>query len=99
MMAVVVYLGDELSAAGWRLAGAAVRTPSGGDEAAALDWARAQASLVLVSAVVASRVGDAALRGALAALSPLVLIVPDPEAGVPVPDLATRLRGQLGLEA
>jgi hypothetical protein len=32
-------------------------------------------------------------------MSPLVLIVPDPEGGVPVPDLAARLHAQLGLEA
>ena len=36
---------------------------------------------------------------ALAALAPLVLIVPDLAGAVPVPDLAARLRRQLGMEA
>jgi len=98
-MAVPVYLGDEVSAAGYRLAGARVRTPHAGEEGAALAWACSQAPLVLVSATVAAAIGDAALRTALSALAPLLLIVPDLQGEVPLPDLAARLRGQLGLEA
>ncbi len=94
-----IYLGDEVSAAGYRLAGARVRTPRAGEEAAALAWARSQAPLVLVSAAVAAGIAEAVLRGALSALAPLVLIVPDLQGEVPLPDLAARLRGQLGLEA
>ena len=97
-MSAPVYLGDEISAAGYRLAGAQVRTPAPGEEAAALAWARAQAPLVLVSAALAVRLGDALLRPALLALAPLVLIVPDLQGEAPLPDLAARLRTQLGLE-
>ena len=98
-MAAPVYLGDAVSAAGYRLAGALVRTPRAGDEAAALAWARLQAPLVLVSAAVAAAINEALLRAALSALTPLVLIVPDLQGEVALPDLAARLRGQLGLEA
>jgi vacuolar-type H+-ATPase subunit F/Vma7 len=98
-MSAAVFLGDAVSAAGFRLAGAAVRTPRAGEEAAALAWARAQAPLVLLSASVAAQIGDAGLRTALSALAPLVLIVPDLHGEVPLPDLATRLRAQLGLDA
>ncbi len=93
-----VYLGDETSAAGYRLAGARVRTPAGGEEAAALAWARACAPLVLVSAAVAAGIGAATLRSALQARQPLLLLVPDPTGSVPLPDLAERLRAQLGSE-
>jgi vacuolar-type H+-ATPase subunit F/Vma7 len=89
-MTAPVYLGDEVSAAGYRLAGALVRTPRAGEETAALAWALSQAPLVLLSTAVAAGIGEAALRRALSALAPLVLIVPD---------LAARLRTQLGLEA
>jgi vacuolar-type H+-ATPase subunit F/Vma7 len=98
-MSAVVYLGDAVTAAGYRLAGAVVRTPSTGEEAEALAWARAQAPLVLLSTGVAAHVGEAVLRAALAALAPLVLIVPDLHGEVPLPDLAARLRSQLGLDA
>ena len=98
-MGVPVYMGDKMSAAGWRLAGAAVRTPRRGEEAAALAWACTQAPLVLVSAAVAAGIAAPLLRTALLGLSPLVLVVPDREGRVPLPDLAARLREQLGLQA
>lgn len=98
-MSAPIYLGDEVSAAGFRLAGALVRSPAAGEETAALAWARSRSPLVLLSAAVAACIGEAALRGALSALTPLVLIVPDLQGEVPLPDLAARLRGQLGLEA
>jgi vacuolar-type H+-ATPase subunit F/Vma7 len=97
-MAAPAYLGDEVSAAGFRLAGLSVRVPHRGDESTALSSARAEAPLVLVSAAVAARVAEGELRAALAALTPLVLIVPDTDGGTPVPDLALRLRKLLGLE-
>jgi hypothetical protein len=98
-MTVPVYLGDEVSAAGYRLAGALARTPPPGQATAALAQARAQAPLVLLSAATAGAVGERELRAALAAPAPLVLIVPDLLAQVPLPDLAARLQAQLGIEA
>ena len=98
-MNVPIYLGDEVTAAGFRLAGAQVHTPRPGEEPAALAWARAQAPLVLLSATVAAGVGKAAMRAALSAPAPLVLVVPDLHGEEALPDLAARLRGQLGLEA
>ncbi len=98
-MSAPLYLGDEVSAAGYRLAGARVHTPRTGRETAALAWARSHSPLVLVSAAVAGAVADTELREALAAPAPLVLIVPDLRGVVPLPDLAMRLRAQLGLEA
>jgi vacuolar-type H+-ATPase subunit F/Vma7 len=98
-MSAPVYLGDEVTAAGYRLAGARVRVPRRGEETAALAAARAEAPLVLVSAAIALRIAETELRAALAAVSPLMLIVPDPVGDAPMPDLAARLRRQLGLEA
>ena len=98
-MTTAVYLGDEVSAAGYRLAGATVRTPAPDQAAAALVEACAQAQLVLLSSRLAAAVGERSLRDALSVTAPLVLLVPDLEGEVPVPDLAERLRAQLGLEA
>ena len=97
-MSAPVYIGDEVSAAGYRLAGARVAVPEPGGESAALADARAEAPLVLVSAAVAARIAERELRAALAALAPLTLIVPDLRGEVAVPDVASRLRHQLGLE-
>jgi vacuolar-type H+-ATPase subunit F/Vma7 len=98
-MRVPIYIGDEVTAAGYRLAGAQVRVPAPSEAGAALEEARALAPLVLVSAAIAAYIDAAQLRAALAALQPLVLIVPDSRGEVVRPDLAARLRGQLGMEA
>jgi len=97
-MVAPVYIGDEASAAGWRLAGVRVVVPEEGVEAAALAAALGRAPLVLLSSAVAARIPEAAARAAQAALAPLTLIVPDLAGDVPVPDVAARLRHQLGLE-
>ncbi len=93
------FIGDEVTAAGYRLAGAKVHSPPPGAETAALADARATAPLVLITAAFAARVDAPALRAALAALAPVVVIVADAHGDVAPPDLAARLRGQLGLEA
>ncbi len=98
-MPAAVYLGDEVSGTGWRLAGAEVHTPAAGGETAALAAACAHAPLVLLSASVARAVAAPALQRAQLALAPLVLVVPDLQGGPPPPDLAARLRAQLGLDA
>jgi len=94
-----IYIGDAVSASGYALAGVRVTVPARGGEALALERARANASLVLISVAVAARVPEADLRAALAALAPLTLIVPDVSGEVAMPDIAHRLRRELGLEA
>jgi vacuolar-type H+-ATPase subunit F/Vma7 len=96
-MARVVYLGDETGAAGFRLAGVDARVPGPGDEPGALARARNEASLVLVSATVASHVPPALLRAAQLALAPVTVVVPDVQGETPLPDVASRLRAELGL--
>jgi vacuolar-type H+-ATPase subunit F/Vma7 len=93
-----IYVGDEVNGAGFRLAGVEVRVPDPGAAAEVLDKARAQAPLVLVSAAVAAELPESQLAAAVAARTPLTVVVPDPVGGTPLPDLAKRLRGQLGME-
>jgi vacuolar-type H+-ATPase subunit F/Vma7 len=91
------YMGEEATAAGFRLAGADVRVVEQG-ESAAFTAGGAEASLVLVSSSIAARARGSVLDAALAALSPLMVIVPDVRDEVREPDLAVRLRHELGLE-
>jgi vacuolar-type H+-ATPase subunit F/Vma7 len=98
-MTAPIFIGDAVAAAGFRLAGATVRTPGAGQETAAFVAARGEGVLILVSADVAARIDADTLRAAQAALAPLVAIVPDLHDAVAPPDLAARLRTQLGLEA
>jgi hypothetical protein len=89
-MSLPAYLGDEVSAVGYRLAGLNVFVPAPGQEAEALASARRTAPLVLVSAATAA---------ALPALAPVTVLVPDVHERVPLPDSTARLRRELGVEA
>ena len=98
-MALAIYLGDEVSASGYRLAGVVVRVPDAGGESAAFEKARSEASLVLVSTATAARIPVGRLAVAARALAPLVVLVPDLTGATPLPDVASRLRAELGLGA
>ena len=96
------FIGDEVTAAGMRLAGAQVHVPSQGADAgeltALLHQARAAAELVLLGADVAAALPAAERERALAATSPLTVIVPDVRGQAPLPDLEQRVRTILGVE-
>ena len=92
-----LYLGDELAAAAWRLAGLQTIACVPGQETTTLEQARAHAPWVLVSAAYAERIAAPVLARAMAAPTPLVVVVPDPQGLAPMPDLAARLRAQLGM--
>ncbi len=91
------FIGDEVSAVGFRLAGFRTEVPAPGEEAARLHRACEEAALVLVTAEVAARVPESELRHLQAAPGPLLLVVPDVRGRSTVPDLGAGLRRQLGL--
>jgi len=97
-MSEVAFIGDEVSAAGYRLAGVRAYVPAPGEEAAVLAAARAEAAVVLITAERAARVPAAELAVALSALSPLILVVPDVRGRVPPANLGKMVRKQLGME-
>ncbi len=96
-MGLPLFIGDELSVAGFRLAGFRTEIPSPGEEAACLRRACDQSDLVLITAEVAARVPEPELKEWQAAPRPLLLVVPDARGRLPAPDLGLGLRHQLGL--
>jgi vacuolar-type H+-ATPase subunit F/Vma7 len=97
-MAATVFIGDELTAAGFRLAGARVRVPEDGEATRLLEQARGEAELVLITAACARGVDPATLSEALMAARPLVVVVPDAAGIIAPPDLAARMLATLGIE-
>jgi vacuolar-type H+-ATPase subunit F/Vma7 len=97
-MSAIIFIGDELTAAGFRLTGVETVVPS--DEAVreALAQARARAELVLLTADCARHVPSAELNDALAAEAPIIAIIPDIRMRTPPPDLVRVLRATLGIE-
>ena len=96
-MPLPVFIGDEVNASGFHLAGLRVRTPSAGKLLEVVQWARDNAPLVLISADTAERLPAAVLDRLLLSVTPPVVIVPDVHNAMPMPNLATRLRRQLGV--
>lgn len=94
-----IYIGDELSAAGYRLAGLRVRTPEAPAEVLEVfRWALGETELILLSVDQARRLPAAELQQALRELTPQVMIVPDIRRRTPMRDLPTRIRTALGVK-
>lgn len=94
------YIGDELSATGYRLAGVQTFVSNAvADMDELLESALQQTSLLLLGASVAASLPPKQLHDLLRSLRPLVVVVPDIQDEQTPPDLAGWLRGQLGMNA
>jgi vacuolar-type H+-ATPase subunit F/Vma7 len=96
-MVLCAFIGDPLTATGFRLAGARVHLVPPGDGTALFRRLRDQADLLILTAAVAATLPDWVLHDAQAASRPLLLVVPDAAARHPAEDLAAKLRTQLGM--
>jgi vacuolar-type H+-ATPase subunit F/Vma7 len=92
-----VFIGDEVTAAGFRLAGLRVRSPKEGDLQAVLEWANSSTSLIYITAEYAAALEDEQQHRLLAQLYPPVVVIQDIRSNTPVQDLAKQLRVQLGV--
>lgn len=91
------YIGDEISAAGYRLCGVDVHIADRHNAWSLVKQACGRASLVLVGSGTAQYVRSADLDLLMESLSPPVLIVPDIRGRQAVPDIAARIYKQLGM--
>jgi vacuolar-type H+-ATPase subunit F/Vma7 len=97
-MGPVVVIGDELSCAGFRLAGADVHLPPATEVPALFDQALVAARLVVLTGTAAAALAPATLRAALAREAPLLVVLPDLRDPDAAPDYARRIRAVLGIE-
>ena len=96
-MGTPIYIGDEVTAAGFRLAGLRTKVPAENEVVAAVDWAMEQTSLVLISPTIHDRLPVAVREACLTSISPAVVVIPDIRHGQSMPDLSTEIRRQLGV--
>ena len=98
-MANIAYIGDEPTAAAYRLAGVEAHVVDPSQAAEALERAAgAGVELVLLSATRAAAIPVERLEAALLGDTPLVAIVSDAHGEVALPDLAREVRTALGIE-
>ncbi|MGA9333911.1 MAG: V-type ATP synthase subunit F [Rudaea sp.] len=94
----VVFVGDEVTAAGFRLGGArAVSVPLAQAAAAIRTAIGEMPALLLVTAEYAQALPDTELRAALLAQQPPMALIDDLRVRVNGPDLRAEIRQQLGL--
>ena len=93
----VAVLADELTAVGWRLAGAQVAEATADNAAACLQAALESADLVLVTAQLAAVIPPLQLQAALLGFPPLTLVIADVRREQEPPDLEAQARRALGV--
>jgi vacuolar-type H+-ATPase subunit F/Vma7 len=96
-MAVCAFLGDEVTALGFRLGGVAVHMPQPSEVRDLFLRLREETPLIILTAEVASAVPPDLLRQAELDRWPLVLVIPDVRDRVSAPDLVADLRRRLGM--
>jgi hypothetical protein len=97
--APLVFVGNAVRAAGYRLGNFVTLTPERGQETRAVEQAMTAASVVVVDPEVAERLPPARLEAWLARGAPPVVIAPHADGSCSRADPAERVRVQLGLEA
>jgi vacuolar-type H+-ATPase subunit F/Vma7 len=92
------FVGDELSATGFRLAGVRTESPGLAGAERAFRAACARSRLVLLTAEYAAAVSDELVAQARRG-GTLVAVVPDLRQAVALPDAGARLRVELGIQS
>ncbi len=96
-MVYCAFLGDELTALGFRLAGVECHTPGPEGALALFGRLSREVQVLLISAAVAADLPPDLLRRAQMAERPLLLVIGDVRNTVPPPDRVAAVRRQLGM--
>jgi vacuolar-type H+-ATPase subunit F/Vma7 len=99
-MARALYIGDEATAAGYRLAGADVRVPDPGEVVETFRLAcEEDLDLLLLAAELVEALPAEELQAAMLRERPLVALVSDVHGRHAAPDVAREVRFALGIDA
>ena len=93
-----VFIGDEVTAAAFRLAGVTAQVPKISDLRRVFEKAFDEADLVLITADYARALDEESLHTAIRRAAPLVLVVPDGGNRYWPEDLDARVDRVLGIE-
>ena len=96
-LSTYAFIGDEVTAAGFRLGGAEVHTPAAKQVPALFQRLRDEADLLILTAEAAAQVPDDLMRQAVERDRPLLLVIADAAGRRQPDDLAAMLRRQLGM--
>jgi len=94
----ILFIGDEISAAGFRLAGLDVLVPESGEEKYILDKINKNTDFIIITAQIAAAVPQHTMDHLMQIDRPLLLVITDMRNHMSSPDLALSLRSQLGMK-
>jgi vacuolar-type H+-ATPase subunit F/Vma7 len=97
-MRLPIFIGDELTGAGFRLGGVRVLEAVPDTVESVFRRALDEAPLVIVTAEVAGDLPAQLVEEAVALATPPVAIVPAASGGPPLPDMEREVRAALGVE-
>lgn len=97
-MTAPVFIGDEVTAAGYRLAGAQTLSPEPGTVLQAFADALDDAEFVIITAAFAAELPQEHLNHAMRRADPMVLVVADAANAVTPADLSDEVDRVLGIE-
>jgi len=92
-----VFIGDELSAAGFRLAGLEIRTPVEGHERETVESLIDEVELMVLTADIAAKLPIDRWEQWLAASRPLLVVIPDVRGRQEPEDFTEAIRSHLGI--
>lgn len=98
-MTTPLFIGDEVTAAAYRLAGVRTLIADKDTLATTFDEALKDTNLLLITAVCAAELPTGRIDSAMRTADPLVLIVPDAANRIAPPDLGREVDHVLGIEA
>lgn len=96
-MALCAFVGDELSALGFRLGGVECHSPTPAETPALFRTLLGRVQLILLTGEAAQALPPDLLRRTQAAERPLVLVIPDVRRRLLPPDRVDLIRRQLGM--
>lgn len=96
-MLAPVFIGDEVSAAGYRLAGADIRTPAKDELVREFRRALGETDFLILTAAHAALLPPTLIAEAVRRAEPLVLIVPDVVERLDPPDYGVAAARALGI--
>lgn len=98
-MAVTLFIGDEITATGYRQAGVRTHPVAKGQAAKAVEQSLDDTQLLLITPDCADELGGERLGALLRQAQPLLVIVPDAAGRLTLPDIDAAVDRVLGIES
>ena len=98
-MDLPLFIGDEITATGYRQAGIRTQAVEEGQAAKAVERVLADTRLLLITPACADELGEERLRAIMRRARPLLVIVPDAAGQSALPDIDAAVDRVLGIES